>query len=266
MRVEVRCLRLDGKGYANTWPTHVRVKINSEEVLCQPDNIYFKTQKGPLDITERLHAGDNIMHFFRYEDPLYYCVAVFLVRCTSTQQLADQIVADSRKISFAEGLENVMKSIASDEELKQDSTPISVKCPISMKYIRVAVRGHECTHLQCYDLETFIIIFGKNAQCPECGKMVTAFVVDDFVTQMSKLAEEKGTYTVYIHRDGSYTFLTDEDREELDASDIEDGVTFVRSAPKKEEDGELDVVTPIEVIEVDRAPKRRKPPETVELD
>ena len=267
VRVEVRCLRLDGKGFANTWPVHVRVKVNNEEVLCMPDNVYFKTQKGPLDVTDRLHVGDNVMHFFRYEDPEYFCVAVFLVRCTSTSQIVDQIVAESHKLSFAEGLDLVLRNISNDEELKQDSTPICVKCPISMRYIKVAVRGKECTHVQCYDLETFIIIFGKNAQCPECGKMVTAFVVDDFITQMAKLAEEKNTFTVYIHRDGSYTFLTeDETREEYDASDVEDGeVAFVRTVQKKEEaiiePDAIDLdeqVTQITMIELDHSARKRE--------
>lgn len=259
-RVEVRCLRLDGRGAFNTWPSHAKVKVNTEEVLCIPDTVYFKVQKGPLDISDYLHAGDNVLHFWRYEDPEYFAVAVFLVRVISSNQLLEQIVAGSEVLSFDAGLQNVLKSISSDEELRQESTPVSVKCPISLHYIKTAVRGSACTHVQCYDLETFLVIFGKNAQCPECGKAVTSFVIDDFITQLSKQAEEKGTYTVYIHKNGHFTFLLADERSELDASDVEEGeVAFVR-AVKKEEMIEPDAIeVEPSAIDIDFSPLQKRP-------
>ena len=258
-RVEVRCLRLDGRGAFNTWPAHVKVKVNDEEVLCQPDTVYFKVQKGPLDVSDYLHVGDNVLHFWRYEDPEYFAVAVFLVRATSSTQLLGQIVAASARLSFDAGLQAVVNSISSDEDLRQESTPVSVKCPISLRYIKTAVRGSGCTHVQCYDLETFLVIFGKNAQCPECGKPVTSFVVDDFITQLSRQAEEKDTFTVYIHKDGHYTFLTTEERTEIDASDVEEGEVAFMRAVKKEEMIEPDAIElDPSTIDVDSPPLQKR--------
>lgn len=264
-RVEVRCLRLDGRGAFNTWPTHVKVKVNDEEVLCQPDKVYFKVHKGPLDISDYLHAGDNVLHFWRYEDPEYFAVAVFLVRTTPPSQLLAQVVTASTRLSFDTGLQNVLKSIFSDEDLRQDSTPVSVKCPISLGYIKTAVRGSACTHVQCYDLETFLVIFGKNAQCPECGKPVTSFLVDDFITQLSRQAEEKGTYTVYVYKDGHYTFLSTEERSEVDASDVEEGeVAFMRAVKKEEM---IEDAIELDPIDIDSPPLQKRPrPCSVPID
>ena len=235
VRVEVRCIRLDGRGAVNTWPTHVKVKVNAEEVLCIPDTVYFKVQKGPLDISDYVQVGENVLHFWRYEDPEYFAVGVFLVRATSSNLILQGIISSSVNLTFEEGLQNVLKSIMTDEDLRQESTPVSVKCPISLQYIKTAVRGRECTHVQCFDLETFVVLFGKSAICPLCSKVVTSFIVDTFITDLSKQAQEKGTFTVYVHKNGHFTFLTDEETSESEAADVEFGeVAFIRCVKKEE--------------------------------
>ena len=249
-RVEVRCLRLDGRGYLNTWPRRVKVLLNDEEVLCLPDTVFHKSHTGPLDLTDKLRIGDNLMYFLKYEDPEYYSVAVFLVKLTSTQEIIAQIVGSSAHLSYAEGLQRVISSMSSGDDLNQDSTPICVKCPISMRYINPAVRGAACTPAQCYDLDTFVIIFGKNALCPECGKLILAFVVDEFVGELAKKAQEIGTFTVYVHKDERLTFLLEAQREEIDASDVEE---TGRNWPKKEETVDLSMKREI-TIDLDCSP------------
>lgn len=252
-RVEVRCLRLDGRGYINTWPRRVKILLNDEEVLCLPDTVYHRSHRGPLDITEKLKLGDNTLYFLKYEDPEFYSIGVFLVKLTSVQDIIAQILATSRRLSYADGLQRVISTMSSGDDLNQDSTPVSAKCPISMGYIKTAVRGVDCIHTQCYDLDTFVVIFGKNALCPECGKLILSFVIDEFVTEIAKQAQEKATFTVYVHKDQSLTFLSEAQREEIDASDVEETGDSHRTWPKKEE-------------AVDLSQEELKPDVTIDLD
>lgn len=251
-RVEIRCLRLDGKGYINNWPRKVKILLNDEEILCLPDVVFHKTHRNALDITEKIREGDNTLYFLKYEDPEYYCVAVFLVKLTSTQDILAQILSTSRVISYSEGLQNVISYITSEYDISQDSTPINVKCPISMGYIKTAIRGVNCTHVQCYDLETFVVLFGKNALCPECGKLIVAFVVDEFVMEIAKEAKERDTFTVYVRRDGSLEYRVEIQREEIDASD-EEVIPGLKYWTKKEEPVDLshDTFKPALCIDLD---------------
>lgn len=47
---------------------------------------------------------------------------------------------------------------------------ISMKCPILKTRIRLPARGHECKHVQCFDLEGYLMMNCERGawRCPEC--------------------------------------------------------------------------------------------------
>lgn len=54
----------------------------------------------------------------------------------------------------------------------QQCAKISLKCPITKSRIRLPARGHECKHVQCFDLEAYLMINSERGswRCPECSK------------------------------------------------------------------------------------------------
>jgi hypothetical protein len=55
-----------------------------------------------------------------------------------------------------------------------DSSPtdkqVSLKCPITFKRIALPARGHECKHIQCFDLESYLQMNCDRGswKCPVC--------------------------------------------------------------------------------------------------
>ena len=47
---------------------------------------------------------------------------------------------------------------------------VSLKCPITFKRISLPARGHECRHLTCFDLESYLQMNCErgNWRCPLC--------------------------------------------------------------------------------------------------
>lgn len=57
-------------------------------------------------------------------------------------------------------------------QASQQCAKISLKCPITKSRIRLPARGHECKHVQCFDLEAYLMINSERGswRCPECSK------------------------------------------------------------------------------------------------
>ena len=70
------------------------------------------------------------------------------------------------------------------------ATRLSVRCPVGLKAIRVPVRGARCTHLQCFDLTTFLEMNQHYSsgrwRCPVCSTVTLpgALRVDRYFTQV----------------------------------------------------------------------------------
>jgi len=58
-------------------------------------------------------------------------------------------------------------------ELVEDSRIMSLKCPIMFTLIKLPVRGIYCTHLNCFDLESYALMnkttTSRKYRCPICG-------------------------------------------------------------------------------------------------
>jgi hypothetical protein len=53
---------------------------------------------------------------------------------------------------------------------QQQSLKVFLKCPITCKRITLPARGHDCKHIQCFDLEAYLQINCErgNWRCPVC--------------------------------------------------------------------------------------------------
>ena len=53
---------------------------------------------------------------------------------------------------------------------QQQSLKVFLKCPITCKRISLPARGHDCKHIQCFDLEAYLQINCErgNWRCPVC--------------------------------------------------------------------------------------------------
>lgn len=88
---------------------------------------------------------------------------------------ADHAVAKIKR-SFAQGhiqspQPNPTGTVEKDNGMdQQQSLKVFLKCPITCKRITLPARGHDCKHIQCFDLEAYLQINCErgNWRCPVC--------------------------------------------------------------------------------------------------
>ena len=61
-------------------------------------------------------------------------------------------------------------SMNNDDGVVQTASKVSLKCPITFKRIMLPARGHECKHIPCFDLESYLQMNCERGawRCPVC--------------------------------------------------------------------------------------------------
>ena len=72
------------------------------------------------------------------------------------------------------------------ENQETEQVTINLADSITMLPISVPARGEICTHLQCFDLETYIQMNSKHKRwlCPFCNKRSSYVMIDPFFSHI----------------------------------------------------------------------------------
>lgn len=106
-----------------------------------------------------------------------------------------------------------------DNDVICGETKVSLRCPLSICRISMAVRGTECYHPQCMDLKTFLSFSHWTGcwQCPTCTKPLkfNELVVD---TEMMRILRETDDDidVVRLHPNGTFKPITLQEQREED--------------------------------------------------
>ena len=59
-----------------------------------------------------------------------------------------------------------------ESEIETTTLNISLLCPLMRSRIRLPARSHNCKHVQCFDLESYLMMNAKNSNwnCPICSQ------------------------------------------------------------------------------------------------
>ncbi|OUM64701.1 hypothetical protein PIROE2DRAFT_8468, partial [Piromyces sp. E2] len=80
---------------------------------------------------------------------------------------------------------NSKKEKGSDDDIEATSSIVSLRCPISRARIKTPCRFKECTHVQCFDLTSYLQLNEKypNWKCPVCNTRYSwkSLVMDGYI-------------------------------------------------------------------------------------
>ena len=227
-QIQMRCIRLDGKTQYMTWPSKGYLTVNWKIAMRfeVSDNPNAKKRKDEqLNITKIVNVGKNPIGVYFLNETQTYAAAVFLVYM-KTEELLIREIKSNDTMSVENSKEFILKTLrAGDEEIQSDSIKFSLKCPISMCFLETPVRGINCKHIQCFNLEQYINLqrtFKVNRwKCPICKEFVYDMVVDLFIAQIvEKAKQSEQAYGVEIFSNADYKILnTEEFVERNQASD-----------------------------------------------
>lgn len=98
-----------------------------------------------------------------------------------------------------------------EEELVVSSVEFSLLCPYALCPIQFPVRSRHCAHLQCCDLESWMVMMSKtrglrdpSTSCPYCQQRVAAssLEVDLWILHLSREVMPAGTKLIILERNG----------------------------------------------------------------
>ncbi|KAH6985666.1 hypothetical protein BKA56DRAFT_613100 [Ilyonectria sp. MPI-CAGE-AT-0026] len=231
------------------WPKHVFIDVNGHVMGLSRKQHFHKDL--PLELTDILVLGPNTI---RISLPLVaennarvghkYFVAIELVETRSHGSLR-AMIENFQHTSMDETRNKLIRRLrpsASDDIIVEDETLlVSLADPFSASMVEIPVRGVDCLHLECFDLETWLQTRpSKPAQkgggssqngeepsmvdvwkCPICDldARPMSLRIDDYFVQVRHELVARGetnTKAITVAADGKWTAV-----EEPDDSDDE---------------------------------------------
>ncbi|KAK6340410.1 hypothetical protein TWF730_002168 [Orbilia blumenaviensis] len=233
------------------WPMSIFAELQDKSALSSPNNpqerestrrrrLHFRRKRYwgkdcTTDLTDGLEHGENTIQVVALDNPTIdgasYYVAVEEVEVADRNTLF-QLITQTQSLSSNEAKELIISrlkksadSIANDDDIsvvEADTVTVSVTCPMSQQLIDIPVRGKDCQHLDCFDLNGYLASRTKfpsgfsvpdSWKCPICSRECTpaTLMVDGFMKDtVSKLKEVQacGQYSnaksVIIRSDGMW--------------------------------------------------------------
>ncbi|KAF4335180.1 hypothetical protein FBEOM_10979 [Fusarium beomiforme] len=147
---------------ATCWPSHIFFDLNSKSLELRRKQHFHKDQ--PLEVTDFLVEGQNKMTISfpaveqNSKSGYKFFLAIEIIETMSHETITNMI--HSRRFPTEETRNKIIRRLHpsdSDDIIIQDETlPISLADPFSKARVAVPVRGSQCKHLECFDLETFL--------------------------------------------------------------------------------------------------------------
>ncbi|ETS74628.1 hypothetical protein PFICI_13112 [Pestalotiopsis fici W106-1] len=161
------------------WPEHIQMQLNNQPLMFRRKQHHSKDQ--PVEVGGFVVAGENILKVsvpvqkpFEKGMPFVAVEVIETLSHTSMYalpNLSDEAVipAEETRVVIQNRLGGASNS-CDDDELAMVSSDLSINItdPFSMSLWNTPVRGKGCTHLECFDLETWLTTRPGKKSCT-CG-------------------------------------------------------------------------------------------------
>lgn len=237
--IEVRMCRLDTYDAHQVWPKSMVFKANHKKVFTiKEPQAGHKRRDIPKKISPYLKPGVNSFEV-SLKDEYVQRYAVALVRTSpqvprdltkriqyKTADRCKQHLVDLMFSSTLEGCVEDFQSAVADRS--------RLVCPITLTRIQTPARGHKCRHLQCFDLEAYLVsnqrisAFNKRWLCPVCDLVLKPpedLIIDAYHLQILSETGERdeevafdsvGKWTVTYTADSPADMSSDEEFANID--------------------------------------------------
>jgi hypothetical protein len=206
------------------WPSVIYIHVNDKEMFVRR-----KVHNGkdlPLDITANIRPGRNTVKvtLLLGQDECKnsrYAMGVEVLRICdfeTIKNMAQYIPAEESRAL----LQKRLNPTSDDDELAvvTDSLTISLVDPFMARIFDIPARSRNCTHFDCFDLDTFIKTrmfecddkpMIENWRCPTCKKDARPqfLVTDQFLAEvhanLARTNRLEGAEAIQFKADGSWT-------------------------------------------------------------
>ena len=188
------------------------------------------------------------MHFEWNGDKRAWAFTVLLVNRLNSDILLDRMRKNVRSTrQFDKTKETIIRRLSGDEDdVQMDSLKISLIDPLARTRIRIPARAVDCTHLQCFDLYSYLMMNEKRPgwKCPVCDRnaIYSKLIIDEYFERILK-SVAPGVEEVELLKDGTWRLaqanqavsLDSEEEAETPAGEGDDEDIMIVEKPAKAE-------------------------------
>lgn len=197
------------------FPPELEVCMNGYIVELPPfTDVECKSRRAkPVDITAFCKISDPnqiaVSWFSSHTDNYEYFFTIHLVE----RMLLDEIVKLMRVSGEKNSMNLVRESFggrtgSTNSDLSMTSLTVSLLCPLSMQRMKYPSRSIYCTHVQCFDVVSYLQIneFKPSWKCPVCRDKAPFenLVIDGMFKRI--LLEKNASNEIQFAADGSWKF------------------------------------------------------------
>ncbi|XP_011339603.2 zinc finger MIZ domain-containing protein 1 isoform X2 [Ooceraea biroi] len=179
LELQLKCFHHEDRQLNTNWPMSVQVSVNATPLII--DRGENKTSHKPLYLKDVCQAGRNTIQI---TVAACCCSHLFILQLVHRPSLRSVLHGLLRKrllgaehciTKIKRNFNNTLSNngIQSEKDVvEQTALKVSLKCPITFKRITLPARGHDCKHIQCFDLESYLQLNCErgNWRCPVCTK------------------------------------------------------------------------------------------------
>ncbi|XP_078576239.1 zinc finger MIZ domain-containing protein 1-like isoform X4 [Branchiostoma floridae x Branchiostoma japonicum] len=198
LELQFKCYHHEDRQMNTNWPASVQVSVNATPLTIERGE--NKTSHKPLYLKEVCQPGRNTIqitvtacccsHLFVLQlvhRPSVRSVLQGLLRkrLLPAEHCITKIFPTAVKRNFSSVAASSGGTMNGEDGVEQTAIKVSLKCPITFRRIQLPARGHDCKHIQCFDLESYLQLNCERGQwrCPVCNKtaLLEGLEIDQFM-------------------------------------------------------------------------------------
>ncbi|GFO21346.1 E3 sumo-protein ligase [Plakobranchus ocellatus] len=219
VQVQVRfCLLETTCEQADTFPSQIQVRVNNKPaalpnvIPTNKPNVEPKRPGRPVDITSLCRLSPTVSNAITVtwaSDPSRsFCMAIYLVRKLTSDILLNRLKQfGNRHSDHTKALIKEKLAQDPDSEIATTSLRVSLMCPLGKMRMQIPCRASTCTHLQCFDAATFLMMNERKPtwMCPVCDRPspYDKLIIDGYFVEIFRNAPSCNE--IVFHDDGSWS-------------------------------------------------------------
>uniref|UniRef100_A0A8B9ITM7 Zinc finger MIZ-type containing 2 n=1 Tax=Amazona collaria TaxID=241587 RepID=A0A8B9ITM7_9PSIT len=193
LELQFKCYHHEDRQMNTNWPASVQVSVNATPLTIERgDN---KTSHKPLYLKHVCQPGRNTIQITVTACCCSHLFVLQLVHRPSVRSVLQGLIKKRLlpaehcitkiKRNFSSGTIPGTPGLNGEDGVEQTAIKVSLKCPITFRRIQLPARGHDCRHIQCFDLESYLQLNCERGtwRCPVCNKtaLLEGLEVDQYM-------------------------------------------------------------------------------------
>ncbi|XP_046360249.1 zinc finger MIZ domain-containing protein 1-like isoform X2 [Haliotis rufescens] len=191
LELQLKCFHHEDRQMNTNWPASVTVSVNATPLTIERGE--NKSSHKPLYLKEVCQPGRNTIQITVTACCCSHLFVLQLVHRPSIRSVLQGLLR-KRLLPAEHCITKIKRNFShvptnsngmNDDGVEQTAIKVSLKCPITYRRITLPARGHDCKHIQCFDLESYLQLNCERGtwRCPVCNKtaLLEGLEIDQYI-------------------------------------------------------------------------------------